>query len=178
VSHSEEQLRFPEELLTSVKHSKFYTIENRDISDEADLQRLLLLLFNHPERSFYVFLQKHASLRCPLDQAVGRGDILVIQTDLEFFRHPHGGSDFVRISPGSESFEWEREVCSTETEYIRFTLTLSERKRREMSIEQHLAAQALKAANPLKLEPNVWGIGVDLKKLWAWFRSRRLGRRR
>ncbi len=176
MNKSEEELRFPDHLLTSVKRSQFHVMENRDISDEDDLQQLLLLIFNFPERSFYLFLQKHASLTEPLRRSVDGGDILVTQTDLEFFRHPKYPSDFVRIRQGSESFDWERQISSTEVEYLRFTLVLSERKRREMNIDQHLTVQSRRSANPLKLEPNLWGIGIDLRKAWAWFKSR-VGRR-
>lgn len=170
------EIRFPEYLATSVRQSKFHVIENRDISDPDDLHRLLRLLFDFPERSFYLFVQKQASLTDQLRQAVDSGDALITQTDLEFYPHPNFKHDYVRIRRGQESFDWEKEVVASATEYIRFTLVLSERKRRAMEIDLHIDAHSRKSANPLKLEPNIWGIGIDLKKVWAWLKSKRRAR--
>lgn len=39
MSETEEELRFPEHLLTTVGRHQFHIIENRDISDDKDLQR-------------------------------------------------------------------------------------------------------------------------------------------
>ncbi len=166
------EIRFPEELATSVKNSKFHIIENRDMSLREDVQQLLRLMFDHPERSFYLFVQKGASLSEEMGKALRSDDILASHTDLEFFRHPNFQGDFVRIRRGNESFDWQREVTASQQEYIRFTLELSIRKRREMEVAQYLAAGAARDSSPFKLEPNYMGLGVDLKKLWASIRKR------
>ncbi len=162
---------FPEHLIASVRKSKFHVIENRDISDDQNLKRLLLYLFNFPERSFYLFVQKHASLTEPLRRSVDREDILIAQTDAYYFRHPKNARDFISITPGSEMFDWEREVSSTAQEYLRHKLVLSQRTHRAMSIDQQLGEQSRRAASPLKLEPNLWGVGIDLRKAWAWLKT-------
>jgi hypothetical protein len=166
-----EEARFPEEFATSVKKSSFHVIENRDMSLPEEVERLLRVMFDHPERAFYLFVQKGASFSNPIGGALGSGDVLAVQTDLLFYRHPKFDRDFVRIGLRSELFDWEREALLTQ-EYIRFTLKLSERKRREMEVSQHLAAHAARSSSPLKLEPNIYGVGVDLRKLWASIRKR------
>lgn len=170
-------LRFPEELATSISYRKFYVIENRDISEPDDLAHLLQRLFDHPERSFYLFRQKEASFTSELDGTFALGDILITKTDLQYYRHPNFKRDFIRIPP-DPFFDWERELIqSGATEYLRVTLALSERKRRAMEIDEHLTAQARRTANPVKLEPNFMGVGFDLKKVFAlyrtWLRNRR-----
>ena len=166
------EVRFPEELASSVRKSHFHIIENRDMSLPEDVQRLYRLLFDHPERSFYFFIQKGASLSEEVGKALGAEEILASQTDLEFFRHPKFDRDFIRIHRGAESFDWQREITGSAQEYVRFTLTLSIRKRREMELEQYLAANSATDSNPLKLQLTYMGLGVDLRKLWAWLQKR------
>lgn len=163
---------FPEELMASVETTFFWTLENAEISTYEDLEKLLRLLFDCPEHDFYVYLQKGASKTAVLDSAMTlRGDINVVKTDLRFYRHPGGKGNFVRVLPEHADFDEMREVAQT-PEYIRFTVRLSERKRRDMEVKEHMAAHAAATANPLMLQPNVGGFGIDVLKAWAWLKAR------
>ncbi len=162
------ELRIPEHLLTSVTRSQFHVIENADISDQETANHLLNLLFDYPERSFYVYVQKNASVGLYLRQAIDAEDILVVQTDLEYFRNPSAPKNFKKIHRSLDASLTPCESTPEQTEYVRLSITLSARKRRAMGVDQILEAQSQKSTNPLKLEPNLWGIGVDLRKLWTW----------
>jgi hypothetical protein len=174
----EDMPRLPEEMMASVETTFFWPIENADISTEEDLDQLLRVMYDCPEHEFYVFLQKEASKTAVLDSAMNvRGDISVVHTDLRFYRHPKSGhGNFVRVRSGDADIESMREVAQTQ-EYVRFTIRLSERKRREMEVRQHLAAHADANSNPLILQPNFNGVGINLPKAWArfrdWIRSKR-----
>jgi hypothetical protein len=161
----------PDDLIDSVTTSYFWNFENADISADEDLRGLLQLMYDFPEASFYLFLQKGASKTDVLDQVMHAvGDINVVQTELRYFRRPTGARSFMRVRGDNSEFEWVRKMAQTQ-EYIRFTIRLSERKRREMEVEQHLAAHAAANSNPVLLQPNFNGIGIDLVKTWARFRS-------
>jgi hypothetical protein len=171
-SPGEDMPRLPEDMMVSVETTFFWPIENADISTEEDLDQLLRVMYDCPEHEFYFFLQKDASKTDVVDSAMNvRGDINVVQTDLRFCRHPKGGhGNFVRIRSDDPDFEWMSEAAKTQ-EYVRFTMRLSERKRREMEVKQHLAAHADSNSSPLLLQPNLNGVGIDLPKAWARFRK-------
>ena len=164
-----EKIRFAEDLATSVKKIRFHVIENDEIFSSDDIHRLLKLMFDHPERIYYLFLQKNASLTVPLWAAIDSEDLLLRQADFAFYRHPKYEHDFRRIPSRTE---WKREVARSQAEYIRFTIILSERKRRKMKLATQLAAYSQMSANALKLEPNLMGFGIDLRKCWTWLRRR------
>jgi hypothetical protein len=168
-----EMPRFPEHLMTTVKRTMVWQFQNADISTEQELQMLLQRMFDLPEHTFEIFLQKSASLTDVLCRATQGtwSDIHVTQTDLRFFRWPVGTDNYMQIRSGDAGFQWLQEAVKHQ-EYIRFTLRLSERKRRQMEVEQHLAAHAKTNNNPLLLQPNFYGVGLSLPKAWKWLVTR------
>jgi hypothetical protein len=167
-----EKIHFAEDLATSAKKIRFHVIENHEIFSSDDIHRLLKLMFDQPERIYYLFLQKNASLTAPLRAAIDSEDLLFLQADFAFYRHPKYEHDFLRSRSVTESFEWKREVAGSEPKYIRFTIILSKRKRRKMKLATQLAAYSEMSANALKLEPNFMDFGIDLRKCWTWLRRR------
>lgn len=166
-------IRLPDSVLSTVRRSMFHTIENADISDDESLAHLVGLMFNFPEREFFVYLEKGASLTQPLRRALDCQVFLCTQTDQEYFRHPNRAShDFVRVRQGKEIFDWERELTASAKEFVRFTLVLSAWKRRKLEIEQHLDVQAQKSSSPIEMKPGLWGFSIDLKKLWKLVKSK------
>jgi hypothetical protein len=159
-------VRLPDSAVSTVKRSEFHVIENADISDDEELAHLVETMFNFPEREYFVFLEKGAHLTQPLGHAMDGQIFRCTQTDLEFYRHPNFPLNFVKIRSGMERFDWQRELAATAKEFIRFTIVLSEWKRRELEIEQHLQVQAQKSSNPIEMKPGLWGFSIDLKKLW------------
>ena len=49
---------FPDITPTSVVRSKFHVIENGDIDSDEELNRLMELMYECPEHSFYLFAEK------------------------------------------------------------------------------------------------------------------------
>lgn len=164
---------FPEELMGSVETTFFWNIENAEVSTEEELEKLLRLMYDCPEHDFYLFLQKGASKTSVLDGAMSlRSDINVTQTDLRFYRRPDSAKgNFVRIRSDDSDIDRMREAAQTQ-EYIRFTIALSERKRRDMEVQQHLDAHKAADRSPWMLQPNFNGIGIDLAKAWAHIKGR------
>lgn len=54
----------------------------------------------------------------------------------------------------------------------RHELKLSQKARREFEMQQLVAVQRAASANPIKLEPNFMGIGIDLRKAYSWLVQR------
>jgi hypothetical protein len=165
--------------LDSVRKSRFWVFEDGDFTSEADINALIELLFNYPEDSFYLYSEEHASGNALVSSVAHFGIVRVIESQAFYYRHPKFKRDFVRIQEPSIEWEWERQAKEQGPMFIRHELRLSERGKRELEQSQLLRRQKEEQEverirkspdNPLKLEPNFMGIGVDLPKAWRWLR--------
>lgn len=138
----------------------------------ADVEALLQILFNHPEQVLFVYEQEDQP-NAHLMAAVDRGDLLIESTEWYFIQGPPGL--FRRIDPNTTSPHEKAELASG-PKYLRHTLSLSAKKRRELENLEAIRMQREADLDPLELKPNIFGFGVDLAKLPAWLR--RLWRRR
>lgn len=164
--------QLPDSAFSTVKRSEFHIVENADVSDHEALTNLVETMFNFPERNFFVFVEKGASLTQPLQEAMDGQVFQCPQTDLEYFRHPKFPRNFVKVRRGMEAFDWQREVTATAKEFVRLTVVLSEWKRRKLEIEQHLDAQAERSSSPIEMKLGLWGFSIDIKKLLKLVKSK------
>lgn len=160
--------RFPDIAPDKITKRASHEIENDDIRSEEEVERLIHLMYEHPERSYYLFVEKGASINEFIKRTIDSDRLLATETEFYYYRHPKLVRDFVRIRERTIRFDWEREVLNTQPMFRRLTLSLLERARRHLEIEQLLNAQSERNRSPWKLEPNFMGFGVDLKKLVAW----------
>jgi hypothetical protein len=165
--------KFPETLPIpdSVKESQFYIFEADDIQSYDDLQELIILLYQYPERDFYLYLEQvKGANSIPLKNLEDNG-ILTNETEFYFYRHPKFKRDFVKIPYNSANFEWEKEVIKKWPMFMRIKLRLSEWKRCELKIIQEINIKKEIDSNPIELKPNFFGIGLDLTKGWYWLKK-------
>jgi len=166
---SQEELRFPGELASDVKRSQFYVIENGDISTDEDLNRLVELMFEFPERSFYLFAPKGECENHLVVGAEHHGILRIERWETQYYPHPNFKRDWIKIDKPNPVWDWEKEVRASSPEYIRFTLKLTERWRRKLELREALAeTEKPEDTNPLVLKPSFYGIGIDLPKVWKW----------
>jgi len=164
--------RFPNIVPDKITKSAFHVIENSDIQSEYELNQLANLMFEFPERRYYLYVEKEGQLNEWVRQAIDAGRLLAQETDFFYYRHPKHQRDFVRIRGHMIQFDWERKVVDTQPMFRRLTLTLSEKTKRHLEIEQLLNEQSERNSNPLRLEPNFMGIGLDLKKAFVWLKRK------
>ncbi|MDO8292557.1 MAG: hypothetical protein Q7T29_06805 [Gallionella sp.] len=159
----------PDKLTESVSHE----IENNDIDSENELHHLVSLIYEHPEHQYYLYIEKGCQINKWVKHAIDSGWLLAHETEFFYYRHPRSPQrEFIQIRERMIKFDWQREVVNTQPMFMRVTLTLSEKTKRHLEIEQLLNAQNVRNSNPLKLEPNFMGIGVDLKKAITWLKRR------
>ena len=169
---SQEELRFPEELLTDVERSQFHSIENSDIANENDLNHLVELIFLYPERDFYLFGLKEQGANHLVVTAEHHGVIRIVRSESQYYPHPNIERDWVKIDKQNPQFDWEKHAIENSPEYLRFTLKLTERWRRKLDLNEALSSSQVKEdKNPLLLTPNIYGMGIDLPKTWNWLKS-------
>jgi len=122
-------------------------IEDKDIQTEEDLQLIILFLYNEPECPCYYFKKRESLVNELLSGAENRGDILMDEYALSFYKHPKSehAHDYIEITPhdGKYKFDWEREVVEKGPMYVRVKLQLSEKKKRELEIWQKIELEEL-----------------------------------
>ena len=132
---SEEIPVFPDIKPDSIKMSRLFVILDEDLGDENSINLLTSQMFHTPEAAFYFFQTENSAVNQHLQGAFGRGDILDVLYERLYYKHPNLHRDFIKIAgveTGCFNWDWERAVAEKGPKYVRRTLKLSERKRREM----------------------------------------------
>jgi hypothetical protein len=154
--------------------------EDGDIQSQADVLEIVRLLYHHAEREFYFFHQESVPWPAPLGTANashgGDGPLLLNDAEFRYFRAPNSNShgDFIKVSKHEElhGFGWEAPLVQAGPEFCRYRIQLTESSRRSLQIQEHIERERLSSGNPLELKPNFFGLGIDLKKAWAWLLRR------
>ena len=163
--------KFPNIVPDSIRETRFWVLENDDFKTEEEISTLLGMMYDHPEDDFILFTPKTGTINSLVSSAIGSAAIVVVETKGHYYPHPKFKRDYIRIHDATVSLDWEREVLSQGNMHFRHELKLSERARRQFEMQQFLEMQKTANANPLKLEPNFMGIGLDLRKAYTWLKQ-------
>jgi len=147
---------------------KYHRFENKDIQSEEALNELISLMFDHPERDFYVFAEKNSKPNTLLMKANKDGAILINEVELFYYRHPRDKRSFVRISRNGGEFEWQKELTKQGPMFQRAKLELTARMKRRLEAFNKIELEKISDSFPIELKPNLFGIGLDLKKLFRF----------
>ena len=150
---------------------KYHRFENNDIQSEEALKELISLMFDHPERDFYVFAEKDSKPNMLLMKANRDDVILISEVELFYYRHPKDKRVFVRIPRNGGEFEWEKELAKQGPMFQRAKLELTARMKRQLEVLNKIALEKRSDSSPIELKPNLFGIGLDLKKLFRFVRQ-------
>jgi hypothetical protein len=131
---------FPDIPCTSITRTRFYPIIDEDLKSEEDIETLAVQMFQDAEADFYYYQAK----------GVPQNPILENNHDLtwsksEFFYYQHlNPRDFVQIEPppdGRYRWDWEKQYVETRPEFVRRTLRLSDRKRRQLEVFERIRTE-------------------------------------
>jgi len=168
---------FPNIIPDKMEIGEFHVIEAADIQTANDLNELILLMFNHPERSFYYFGNKDGSPNKLLQNSKCRGEILMNVAEFFYYKHPNNDHDYIKIQRGGGQSDWGKEVVKKGPMFVRIKLELSEKKKRELEVYQKIEIGKSVDTNLIELKPNFYGIGIDLfkmvRKIRNWLSKRR-----
>lgn len=163
--------KFPDIVPDSVRKTRLWILENDDFQIEEEISTLLGIMYDHPEDDFLLFTPKAGGINLLVNSALSAGIIVVVETKGHYYPHPKFKRDYVQIHEATVSWDWEREVLSQCNMFFRHELKLSVRARRQFEMQQLLEMQKTANSNPLKLEPNFMGIGLDLRKAYVWLKG-------
>lgn len=154
-----ELAKYPDLPWSSIRKGRFLPLRFEDLTSRAAIEELVERMFDAPEMSYYLYTRVGQPAPDAVICAEVRGEIQMSLVERPFYLH-RAGSD--------HSFSQILDASPDGVEYQRITLELSEKTRRELTIRLHLdIAEEMKPPDPvLKLEPNVYGLGVNLRALW------------
>lgn len=116
----------------SIVMSKSISIESGTLVSEEDVLALMFDMFNHPEITIEYFIAYGNPQDTALKEAIDREDIIEVKSECYYYKHPEAKRSFVRINPaGRALFDWEKELIRDQPSFVKITLRLSERKKRE-----------------------------------------------
>jgi hypothetical protein len=162
---------FPNIIPDKMEISEFHIIENADIQTADDLNELILLMLNHPERSYHYFAKKGEPANELLENSKHQGEILMNTTEFFYYKHPNNDRDYIKIQRDGGQLDWEKEVVKKGPMFVRINLQLSEKKKRELEICQKIELEKRMDNNPIELKPNFMGFGIDLFKMFRIIRK-------
>ncbi|MCI5146411.1 MAG: hypothetical protein D3923_13000 [Candidatus Electrothrix sp. AR3] len=155
----------------SVKEYVVCILQEKDLFKESSFEKIATLLFEHPERKVELYLEtKNKTSKSHLEKLDGFG-IICNSTEYYFYKHPKAPDRFVKISNNNYEFDWQKEVVGTRPMFGRTILTLSERKKRELEVNEIIEASNENEKNPVELKPNFMGLGIDLNKAYTWLKK-------
>ena len=172
MSDSEKQANFPDIDPDSAIGKRLWVHENADFTDEESVSDLLANLYDYPEDEFYLYVLKGQPMSPALRAALDNGFVVITESKGYYYPHPKFQRHYVCIKEGFTRWDWERDVLQKERMNFQHTLGLSEKARRTFEIQQLVAVHQAVNSDPLILQPNFVGIGIDLKKAFSWLLQR------
>lgn len=116
----------------SIVMTRAISIESGNLVSEEDVLALMFDMFNHSEVKFEYYSKYGKQQDKALKEAIDREDIIQVKSECYYYKHPEDRKSFVHINPaGRELFDWEKDVIREQPSYVKSTLRLSERKKRE-----------------------------------------------
>ncbi|MDX5991741.1 hypothetical protein [Ectopseudomonas alcaliphila] len=168
MADSEELLVFPDIVPDSIVRTRLWVHENSDFKDEEAISDLLGRLYDYPEDDFCLYVLREESVAPLLGAAIDNGVVSISEAKGHYYPHPKFKRDYICIKESLIRWEWEREVLLKGNMYFQHALKLTVKARREFEMQQQVAMHKAADSNPLMLQPNFMGLGVDLNKAYSW----------
>jgi len=109
-----------------------------DIATEQDLMKLMLLMFHEPEIAVEYFSLYSEPFVPPLKAAIDRGDMFLLKSENHYYKDHRENRTYVFVSPlmpETKTFpKWKRELVEKSPTFVKSTLSLSDRKKKEFAV--------------------------------------------
>jgi hypothetical protein len=134
MAEEDEIQSFPDIPLGKITRSQFQVIEEFDIRTDEDFQNLIHEMFEYPERNFYYFQEKDGPKNQFMLAKEREGQISFAETEFFYYRHPKLERDYIHLERHAGKYvnEREKEIVEKGPMFMRTTLRLPERTRREL----------------------------------------------
>lgn len=124
---------------TSITMRKTLIIEPGKLLEEEAVLELMAMMFNQPEVDYEHYSEHQKPKDTALNQAIDRGDIILVKSDCYYYKHPEDKHSFILLTPNErELLDWEDDLVSRGPSFVKNVLKLSERKKREYETWQKI----------------------------------------
>lgn len=145
------------------------------IKDE-DIYNLIHDLFYFPEDKYFLYYE-YASSEIPEGfdtKKLEQLGLVLRKHENYFYRRPFGDKDpdrysYIRLTVADIKYPWHQELIDSGPMYGRVQIELMEWAKKDIEL-QRIKSLDSKDEDPLVLQPNFMGVGVDLKKIPSWLK--------
>lgn len=157
-----------------IKESSFYTYRDGDLYAKEQIQGLITLMFDYPEREFYLFLETGKKISKELQKAKHNNIVIIDHIENFYYLHPSPKAKncFISIPGNNPTCAWQEEVIKKGPQFSRHSLRLTQKAKRDLEISYKNYKEKQKNKHPFELKPNFYGLGVDLNKIWPWIKKK------
>ncbi len=140
MAEEDEIQSFPDITPSKITHKEVLNIEEFDIKTEEEFKSLIHDMFEYPERDFYYFQEKGSPKNQLMLSKEEAGHISFAETEFFYYKHPKFKRDYIHLERHADENgdEWEKEIIQKGPMFMRTTLRLPERTRRELEILRRL----------------------------------------
>lgn len=153
-----------------------HVIYRESLIEEKDVYDLIHDLFYFPEDNYFLYF-KYESSNIPdgFDtKKLGSFGLALRQYENFFYRRPFGDVEpdrysYIRLTAADIKHPWHQKLIDSGPMFGRVQIELMEWANKNVEL-QRLKSLNSKDEDPLLLQPNFMGVGVDLKKIPAWLK--------
>ncbi len=156
----------------SVKQNFLHEFEDGDFDTDEQINDLISLMFEYPEREFFLFHNTNAPFSQKLRSAEKQNIILLNEVERFYYKHPKHKKDYIRVPENNPKSDWEKALIESGPEFQRHTIKLTQKATRDSAISYKNYQEKQKIKHPFELKPNFYGLGIDLEKVYLWVRKK------
>lgn len=151
-----------------------HAIAKDELVSDEDISNLIHDLFYFPEDTYFLYYEyenKEVPEKFDAEKLKALG-LSFRKYENFFYRWPWDDEtpqkySYVRLTIDKINYPWQQEIVDRGPMYGRVQIELMEWRKKEIEL-QRIKSTHSPDSDPLILQPNFMGLGVDLKKLFKW----------
>lgn len=128
-------------------------------------------MYQFPERKFYYYSPKGSGVNKYIEAAESEGLLQIIETEFYHYKVPVHDRSFFHLTPDKIKSDSEKSLAANNPMYMRSSIRITERCCRQLKNKEFNLPQ-MPDENPVVAMPNVFGMGIDLKKALKWLKTK------
>lgn len=153
-----------------------HVVYRESLIKEEDLYNLVHDLFYFPEDKYFLYFE-YESPAIPEGfdtEKLEHFGLALRKYENFFYRRPFGEDEpdrysYMRLTAADIKHPWHQKLVDSGPMYCRVQIELMEWAKKDIEL-QRLKSLSSKNEDPLLLQPNFMGVGVDLKKVPSWLK--------
>jgi len=153
-----------------------HVLYRTDLITDEDIQGLIHDLFFFPEDKYFLYYE-YSNKEIPEGfdaKKLKQYGLSLRKHENFFYRRPWDKDrpeqySYVRLTVSGIKYPWQQEIVDKGPMYGRVQIDLMEWRKKEIELAR-IKALSKKDEDPLILQPNICGVGIDIKKIPSWIK--------